>query len=267
MINFSGDTQQAINCAVNIMRESRYTTVLTGAGISTPSGIPDFRSSTSGLWSKYDPFEVASLTSFRYHPDKFFSWMRPLAQKMHDAAPNAAHTGLADLEQAGYVESIITQNIDSLHTRAGSKNVIEIHGSMTTMTCMNCFNRVVSEEYTKPYLEEGEIPHCQKCSGVLKPDVILMQEQLPAKAWQRAVKACQRCDVLLIIGSSLEVVPVANLPMQAVDHGAHLIIVNKTSTYIDIRADVVIHQDLIDVIPAIVSGLLGRNYRDPFLPN
>jgi len=253
---FSESTQRSIQCAVDILSDSRYTTVLTGAGISTPSGIPDFRSSSSGLWSKYDPFEVASLTSFRYNPAKFYNWMRPLAKTMHQAKPNAAHTTLANLEEAGFVDTLITQNIDSLHILGGSKNVIEIHGSMRTMTCIRCYRNYDSQMFTDAYLENGEIPTCQNCPGILKPDVILMEEQLPVQAWNEAVRASEKCTTMLIVGSSLEVVPVANLPMLAVENGSHLIIVNNTQTYIDVRADVVISHDLIDVIPAIAKGIL-----------
>jgi NAD-dependent deacetylase len=255
MSELSGKTMAAIHCAADILRDSERTTVLTGAGISTPSGIPDFRGSESGLWSRYDPFEVASLTAFRYRPQDFFDWMRPLAVEMVKAQPNAAHIGLAQLEKAGYVHTLITQNIDSLHHRAGSQNVLEVHGSMRTMTCVRCFRQVDAGEYVQPYLDLGEIPHCPRCGAILKPDVILMEEQLPVQAWLQAVEASRSCDTMLVAGSSLEVVPVANLPMQAVDHGAHLIIINQSNTYIDIRADVVIQEDLVDVIPAIVDQL------------
>jgi NAD-dependent deacetylase len=256
MSDLSENAQHKLDRAVEIIKASQNTTVLTGAGISTPSGIPDFRSSTSGLWSRYDPFEVASLTSFRYKPEKFFDWMRPLATKMYRAEPNSAHIGLADLEKAGYIKTIITQNIDSLHQRAGSKNVIEVHGSMRSMTCIRCFYQVASDGYVEPYLELGDIPYCPECDGVLKPDIILMEEQLPAQAWMRAVEASQTCDLMIVIGSSLEVVPVANLPVRSVENGSHLIVINISSTYIDVRADVIFHDDLIDILPAIVQRIL-----------
>ena len=256
MVEFSSRTQSAIRCAVDILRASTRTTVLTGAGISTPSGIPDFRSSTDGLWSRYDPFEVASLTAFRYNPEKFYDWMRPLAIQMFNAEPNEAHLGLARLEDAGFVETIITQNIDSLHHRAGSVNILEVHGSMEAMTCMNCFHKSPSSDYLDAYLNFGDIPLCSECSGVMKPDIILMEEQLPVRTWLKAVDSSETCSAMIVAGSSLEVVPVARLPMQAVNHGAHLIIINNSSTYIDPRADVVIHKDLVDIIPAITRQLL-----------
>ena len=256
MMEFTGKLQSAISCAVDILRSSERTTVLTGAGISTPSGIPDFRSSTDGLWARYDPFEVASMTAFRYNPEKFFHWMQPLAVQIHNAEPNAAHIGLARLENAGFVDTIITQNIDSLHHKAGSKNVLEVHGSMDSLTCIKCFHKSPSDDYVDAYLEDGVIPRCSKCKGIMKPDIILMEEQLPARTWLKAVVSSENCSTMLVAGSSLEVVPVARLPMQAIDHGAHLIVINKSRTYIDPRADVVIHEDLVDIIPAIVDALL-----------
>jgi len=256
MSEYLEKNQESVDRAAEIIKNSKNTTVLTGAGISTPSGIPDFRSSTSGLWSQYDPFEVASLTSFRYKPENFFEWMRPLAGKMNDAEPNLAHIGLADLEKAGYVKTIITQNIDSLHHRAGSQNVIEVHGSMRSLTCMRCYYHVASDGYVEPYIKYGDIPYCPECDSVLKPDIILMEEQLPAQAWMRAVEASQTCDVMIVIGSSLEVVPVANLPMQSVENDSLLIIINKSRTYIDVRADVIFHEDLIDIFPAIVQQII-----------
>ena len=253
----AGNQQQKIKWAVDIMRHSEFTTILSGAGISTHSGIPDFRSNTNGLWTRYDPFEVASLTAFRHNPDRFFEWMRPLAKIMVQAAPNAAHVGLAHMEQQGYVHAIITQNIDYLHQRAGSQHIIEVHGSMQSMTCMRCYHHVDAQAYITPYIENGEIPHCPKCGGILKPDIILMEEQLPNLAWQQAVRASQKCDLMIIIGSSLEVIPVAKLPLQAVEHGAQLIIINKSPTYIDVQADIIFHDDLINIIPALEKVLLS----------
>lgn len=177
---------------------------------------------------------------------------------MYLAKPNAAHTALANLERHGYVHAVITQNIDSLHVQGGSMKVIEVHGSMRTMTCIRCYRNYDAQIFREAYFERGDIPTCERCQGILKPDVILMEEQLPVKAWHDAVHASEQCSAMLIVGSSLEVVPVANLPMMAVENGSHLIIVNNTKTYIDVRADVVISHDLIDVIPAIAAGILDK---------
>jgi len=131
--------QFGIRCAADIIRASRNAVVLTGAGISTASGIPDFRSANNGLWEKYDPFEVASLAAFRYDPLRFYEWLRDLAIDIYRAEPNPAHFGLAELEQMSIVRTVVTQNIDNLHQRAGSRRVLEVHGSMSTLTCTRCY--------------------------------------------------------------------------------------------------------------------------------
>lgn len=256
MTDLPVDTLKNIECAAEIVRNSQQGVVLSGAGISTPSGIPDFRSTNSGLWSRYDPFEVASLIAFRHHPEKFFDWIRPLAGDMQKAQPNAAHFSLAQLEQAGFIKTIITQNIDGLHQRAGSESVVEVHGSLDTLTCVDCFYKTDSSQFVGPYLERGEIPHCPKCHGILKPDVVLFGEQLPVRTWLEAEKVCKYCDLMIVAGSSLEVLPVAGLPMRALENGAHLIIVNQTPTYIDVRADVVFNEDVVDILPKITERVL-----------
>ena len=258
MIELSPEITKNIRCAADIIRQSKEAIVLTGAGISTPSGIPDFRSTDSGLWEQYDPFEVASLSAFRYQPERFFKWMRPLVINMFDAIPNDAHIALAKLEQSGYLKTIITQNIDSLHQRAGSKNVIEIHGSLKTLTCVSCFDQYNSDDFIDTYLNDGTIPHCPACNNVLKPDVVLMGEQLPITAWQKAQDASKKCDLMIVAGSSLEVIPVATLPMRVVDNGAHLIIINRSETYINVRADVVFLEDVAEIIPLIANEVLGE---------
>lgn len=242
--------------AAALIRSLRGGVVLTGAGISTPSGIPDFRSANHGLWTRYDPMEVASLSAFRYHPEKFFTWLRPLAQQMFQASPNPAHLALARLESAGYLDLVITQNIDGLHQKAGSTRVVEIHGSFQTLTCIGCFQRYQAADFLEAYLEHGIIPRCKKCQQVLKPDVILFEEQLPVSAWQTAQKAARSCRYMLVAGSSLEVTPAANLPFEAVEHSARLILVNQTETYIDQRADVLISGDVAVILPRLADEVL-----------
>ncbi|HZD57201.1 MAG TPA: NAD-dependent deacylase [Anaerolineales bacterium] len=250
------DLSRDIHQTARLIREARYTVVLTGAGISTPSGIPDFRSAGSGLWTRYDPMEVASLTSFRHHPEKFFNWLRGLALNMTEAQPNPAHVALAELEQAGAIQTIITQNIDRLHQRAGSKHVLEVHGSMSTLTCTGCYQQYDSDQFIGPYLDTGAVPRCPNCGNVLKPDVVLFEEQLPFRAWLQAQRETKECDLMLVCGSSLEVTPVGNLPYQALENGAHLIIVNNTPTYIDERADVVLRDDVAEVVPRIAIEVI-----------
>ena len=244
-----------IRAAAEIINASEKTVVLTGAGISTPSGIPDFRSKESGLWNEYDPFEAASLISFRQNPEKFYNWIRPFAQKITIAQPNPAHLSLADLERQGSVQVVITQNIDGLHQRAGSQNVLEIHGSWRSLTCSACFRRFESKSFMMPFLEKGSIPFCQKCGSVLKPDLILIGEQLPTKIWMEAKHASKFCNTMIVAGSSLEVNPVAGLPLQALENDSNLIIINRSATYLDNHADIVINDDVAKIIPKIFEQI------------
>jgi len=257
MISFSSQTQTDIQFAADLFRQAKHAVILTGAGLSTPSGIPDFRSTDSGLWSKDEPLEVASLSTFRTNPERFFAWFRPLASQIFYAKPNPAHIALAELEKAGYLKSIVTQNIDTLHQKAGSKTVIEMHGTMQTLTCTQCYHQVNAEPYLAPFVEKGEIPHCPKCNQTLKPDVILFGEQLPQAAWYKAQIEARQSDLILVAGSSLEVLPVAGLPMQTLDRGGHLIIINNTPTYINVRADVAILEDVSIILPAITERVLN----------
>ena len=243
----------AIEDAAVLIRKAERVVVLTGAGLSTPSGIPDFRSEGTGLWSRDEPLEVASLSTFRTAPERFFQWFQSLAYRIVRAQPNSAHTALAELERAGHSLTITTQNIDSLHQKAGSQHVIELHGSLRTLTCTNCFKRVKADPFLQTYVEIGTIPTCLSCNGILKPDVILFGEQLPQAVWYEAQRAARQCDLIVVAGSSLEVLPVAGLPMQALDRGAHLIIINNTPTYLNVRADVVILDDVVTTIPEIVK--------------
>jgi len=257
MTVFSSQAQVNIETIADLLRKAKRAVVLTGAGISTPSGIPDFRSEGTGLWSRDEPMEVASLSTFRTDPERFFVWFRPLASLIFNAVPNPAHIGLAKLEQAGRIHSIITQNIDTLHQKAGSQNVIEMHGTLRTLSCTQCFQQAQAEDYLRAYVEQGKLPYCPRCGGLLKPDAILFGEQLPQKAWYQAQHDSRGCDLMLVAGSSLEVLPVAGLPMQAIDRGAHLVILNNATTYLDVRADVVVREDVADIIPAIAEQVLN----------
>lgn len=252
------ETHQAdlIAQAADLIRQSNNVVALTGAGISTPSGIPDFRSQGSGLWTKYLPMEVASLTTFRTNPELFFAWMHPLASHMLLAQPNEAHHALADLEQAGFLKTIITQNIDALHTRGGARHVLEIHGTFNTLTCVGCYRQYVSNGIIDDYIDNMTIPRCELCNSILKPDVILYEEQLPIRIWLQAEEACKTCDLMLVAGTSLEVMPSARLPVDVLEHGAHLVIVNRTETYVDVRADVILRGDVADLLPRLTAEVL-----------
>ncbi|MBA4379750.1 MAG: hypothetical protein C0393_03550 [Anaerolinea sp.] len=258
---FSAQTLECIQYAAEIIRKSQRGVVLTGAGVSTPSGIPDFRSEGTGLWSKVDPMEVATLNAFRYAPERFYQWIRPLAIQIFNAEPNPAHRAFAQLQAAGYFKTIITQNIDNLHQKAGSSYVLETHGTFQRMSCTQCFKQISSQGFIEPYLKDGLIPYCPDCGGILKPDIILFGEQLPLQTWYEAQSACRNCDLILVAGSSLEVLPVAGLPLQALDRGAHLVIANLSETYLSVRADAVILGDVADIIPMIADRVLHDGSR------
>jgi NAD-dependent deacetylase len=253
------DISELINQSIRLLSKAQQAVAITGAGISTPSGIPDFRSKDSGLWRRFDPMAVASLAVFRYHPENFFEWVRPLVASMLDATPNAAHTALARLEQAGFLAGLVTQNIDDLHHRAGSQNVFEVHGHLRRATCIKCYRSYSTEGQIEAFAERGEIPHCAECGGILKPDIVLYGEQLPAKIVNAAQKLIDESDLILIAGSSLEVTPAASMPVRALNRGAHLIIVNIDPTYLDERADVLIHDDVINILPVIADTMLNSN--------
>ena len=246
----------SLDKAVTLIKNAQFTVALTGAGSSTPSGIPDFRSSGSGLWTRFSPMEVASLTAFRLDPERFFEWLRPLATNILAAKPNPAHFALAQMEEHKYLNTIITQNIDGLHQRAGSVNVLQIHGTLDTMTCIGCYQQVSANGYAASYIDNGRIPHCDACGNYLKPDVVLFEEQLPARIWLKARRATQSCDLMIVAGTSLVVSPAAQLPERAKNNRARIIIINKSSTYMDEFADVVIHGDMADILPEITMKII-----------
>jgi NAD-dependent deacetylase len=250
------DLDRLIARAAELLGQADYAVALTGAGHSTPSGIPDFRSPTSGLWAQVDPMAVASLFAFRLHPQDFYNWIRPLARTMLEAQPNPAHHALAQLESAGLIKSVITQNIDGLHQKAGSQRVHEVHGHMREATCIRCYQVVPADSLVEQFIEGDQIPRCP-CGGVMKPNVILFGEQLPLNVLTAARQDTISCDLMVVIGSSLTVEPVADLPLMALGHGARLIIVNYQPTHLDDRADVLIHADLAEVLPHIADAAIN----------
>jgi len=258
-----GTIQEKIILAAEIINHSRHLVIFTGAGISTPSGIPDFRSQKNGLWQKDNPMEVASATAFRYHPEKFYNWLRPLLQAAHNARPNPAHLALAEMEKKGIVRSVITQNIDGLHQKAGSKNVIELHGSMIEYACPKC--RALKENPSEVIDEilTGAIPHCKRCGSIVKPGITLFEEMLPEQAWEQAELEVAQADVMLVAGSSLEVTPASSLPYTACRRGCKVIIVNLSPTYLDQLAALTLQVDVTVGVPGILSALKSiRNHQD-----
>jgi len=232
---------------------ARHAVVLTGAGISTPSGIPDFRSQRTGLWVQIDPMQVASLTAFHHQPEVFFNWLRPLAEKIWQAQPNPAHTALAEMEKAGIVKAVITQNIDGLHQKAGSKQVIEVHGSLRTLSCPACHKVYPYERFMEPFIAHSQIPRCPSCKNNLKPDIVLYEEGLSAEVWSRAFDNSERAYVMLVVGSSLEVMPAGRLPWTALDTGAEVIVINLSPTPIDRQASLIVNADAAVILPQIAE--------------
>lgn len=246
---------EKIALAVHLLRASRHAVAFTGAGVSTPSGIPDFRSPDSGLWSDVDPMEVASIFGFRQNPKKFFDWILPLARTTFNAQPNPAHCALAEMEAQGIIKAVITQNIDMLHTRAGNKMVYELHGHMREATCTHCFRIYDGGPVLAKFLDDGALPLCPACNGILKPNVILFGEQLPYREIQGARAASKQSDVMVIAGSSLEVAPASDLPRLTLANGGSLIVINLQPTHLDAAARVVIRDDVASVLPVIAQQL------------
>ena len=253
------DAQKLIARAAELVAGARRAVALTGAGLSRPSGIPDFRSPT-GLWANANPMEVASLRSFRRDPDRFYRWLNSLLAPVLLAQPNPAHRALARLEAAGALAAVITQNIDGLHQRGGSRRVFELHGHLRSATCIEC-GRQIPGDVVPGAARRGRAPRCT-CGGAFKPDVVLFDEGLTTGLLWLARKAVDECDLLIVAGTSLEVAPVCELPLAALARGARLIVVNLSPTYIDERADVALHADVASALPAIAGLALGDQCRE-----
>ena len=247
--------------AVELIRQAKHVVALTGAGISTPSGIPDFRSPDSGVWDKADPMEVASIYAFRNNPGVFFEWIRPLTDTIFNARPNAAHFALASLEANGRLQATITQNIDLLHTEAGSQTVYELHGSLRSATCQGCHTKFDCLPLWQQYASDGRIPTCANCGHILKPNVILFGEMMPALILRVAQEEAKRCDLMLVAGSSLEVAPAGDLPLIAKQAGAKLIIINLAPTHMDKQADLLLREDVAIVLPQLAAPFYTQEKR------
>jgi NAD-dependent deacetylase len=232
-----------------LLRGRQPCVVLTGAGISTESGIPDFRS-PSGIWAEVDPFEVASIDAFRRDPERVWAFYRTRIRSLLAAEPNAGHYALGELERRGLVQAIVTQNIDTLHSRAGSRDVVEVHGSIRTAVCLRCL-WTLDTDGVLAQLEERPAPLCAQCGEVLKPGVTLFGELLPADAMERATALARGAGLVLVVGSSLEVWPVAGLPLEA----RSFAIVNRGPTALDDRALLTIDAPAGESLSALLDAL------------
>ncbi len=238
-----------------LIREAGSVVALTGAGISVPSGIPDFRSPGSGLWEKVNPMEVAHIDVFRRDPERFWHFYGQRFQTLEDKRPNRAHEALAALERAGMLDAVITQNIDRLHARAGTRELIEVHGTIAHSSCLRCGERyALADVRERQAADPTGIPRCE-CGRPLKPDVVLFGEYLPVDALARAQELAAHADLLLCIGSSLEVYPVAQLPEITLAAGGTIAIVTQGPTSFDDQAVVRCGGDVVDELAAILDAL------------
>jgi NAD-dependent deacetylase len=237
-----------------LIRESSSTVVLTGAGISVPSGIPDFRTPETGLWANVDPMEVAHIDVFERDPTRFWSYYRPRFQSLGDKRPNPAHEALAELERRGLIEGVVTQNIDRLHRAAGSRNVVEVHGSIETSSCTRCATVFEIDEVDALFDGEG-VAVCSSCAGPVKPDVVLFGELLSESAMTRARDLAERAELMICVGSSLAVYPVAGLPQLTLERGGRLAIVTKGETAYDGEAELKLDGEVVEELGALLTAL------------
>jgi len=237
-----------------LIRQSRCTVALTGAGISVPSGIPDFRTPETGLWANVDPMEVAHIDVFERDPARFWSYYRPRFQSLGDKLPNPAHEALAELERRGLLKGVITQNIDCLHHKAGSANVVEVHGSIENSSCRSCATPYEIDEVERLFDADG-VAICAACGGPVKPDVVLFGEMLPESAMARAQQLAERAELMLCVGSSLAVYPVAGLPQLTLEGGGQLAIVTKGPTPYDADATLRLAGEVEAELGAVLDAL------------
>ena len=238
-----------------LIRSAGSVVALTGAGISVPSGIPDFRSPGTGLWANADPMEVAHISVWRRDPERFWGFYGTRFAALEGKQPNDAHRALAELEAAGRLDAVVTQNIDGLHAAAGSRDVIEVHGSIASASCLGCGARYsLAETRARLEADSAGVPRCD-CGLVLKPDVVLFGEMLDEAAIGRASTLAERADLLLCIGSSLEVYPVAGLPELTLEAGGQIAVVTRSETPFDRFAAVRLDGDVEEELAALLAAL------------
>jgi NAD-dependent deacetylase len=247
-------TAQAARLA-ELLRDADRAVVLTGAGVSVPSGIPDFRSSRTGLWEYVDPMEVAHIDAWRRDPDRFWRFYGDRFASLTDKQPNGAHLALAELERRGLIRGVITQNIDRLHRAAGTERLIEVHGSIEWSVCMQCGGKVALDRVVEQLRADDGAPECACCFTPLKPDVVLFGELLPERALSEAQALALDADLMVCVGSSLEVYPVAGLPAITRGAGGRLALVTQGPTPYDDEAEVKLGGDVVAELRAVLAAL------------
>jgi NAD-dependent deacetylase len=246
---------EGVRALAELIRDSSQTVALTGAGISVPSGIPDFRSPGTGMWENVNPFEVASIEAFQRDTRRFWEFYRPRFEMLGDKEPNPAHQALAELEERGLLSAVVTQNIDRLHRAAGTRELIEVHGSIATSSCTSCHATWPLEEVEALFDPEDGIATCPGCFGKIKPDVVLFGEMLPVEAIERARALAASADLMICIGSSLEVFPAAGLPELTLANGGRIAVVTQGPTPYDGDATVRLAGDVAEELPAVLAAL------------
>lgn len=254
------ENKRKIEQVTEILLQHPFCVALTGAGLSTQSGLPDFRSPGKGLWEQLERMPdsasvVMTLQGFIANPEAFYSRFRLFLEKILSAEPNPAHIALAELEASGYIQAIITMNGDMLHQKAEAQRVLEIHGTIARAVCISCYQPDEGMYHWQRYIESGRIPQCRQCGGIMKPDVILTGEQLPVRMVLEAKKLLTKCNAVMAVGTSFSGGPVMNWIEKAHEQGKKLVIVNLSPTILDSIGDVVIRADVTEVLPAIAEKL------------
>jgi len=245
--------EEKIKKLAQLILDSNNIVALSGAGMSTESGIPDFRSPESGLWTKVDPYEFASIHSFVANTAKNLDFMLEMGMNIFRARSNKGHKALTRLQKLGKLEGILTQNIDGLHQKARTKNIVELHGTVNEAKCMKCKKIYPITTMVNQFLRERITPYCEKCNGMLKPNAIFFGEPLETETLSAADGMIANCDFLIVLGSSLVVYPVAFYPHKALSYGAKLAIINIQETDMDDHAEVVIHEKIGEILPKVVD--------------
>lgn len=230
------------------IKKSNYTVALTGAGMSTESGLPDFRSN-NGLWAGRDPLEIASPRALEENHEDFVSFYGSRIKELKKHQPNEGHYLLGDWEKEGFLSAVLTQNIDGYHLDAGSKNVIELHGHLRYLYCWSCRRRYPLSKYLH------HDPYCEHCGGMIRPDVVLFGEALDELKWEKAIQEILKADLAIVLGTSLEVFPFAGLVELAVERGADIAIINYTETGADAFADIVVHASISETLAEVNETL------------
>ncbi len=251
--------EEKIEKVVELIQKAQNIVILTGAGMSTESGIADFRSPNTGLWEKVDPYEFGSINSYVANTSKNLKFMLEMGMNIFRAKPNRGHKVITKLQKMGKLKGVITQNIDGLHQKAHTKNIIELHGTANESRCIRCHKVFPITTMINQVLQGNYSPSCEVCNGLLKPNAIFFGEPLLSETLINADKMIEDCDLMIVLGSSLLVYPAASYPDKALSLGAKLVIINIQETPIDRYADVVIHDKIGDVFPIIVEKVKNAN--------